>query len=45
MDSLIGIVGDGYVLIAADSNQNRSVVRMKGDEDKILFLDSHKVRM
>ena len=43
MDSLIGIVGDGYVLLAADSAQGRSIVMMKGDEDKILNLDPFKM--
>jgi len=42
-DCLIGLVGADYVLIAAETNQGRSIVRMKSDEDKIYPLDKHKM--
>jgi hypothetical protein len=31
-DTLIGIVGDGFTLIAADQNAARSIVVFKSDE-------------
>eukprot|EP00455_Lapot_gusevi_P009616 TRINITY_DN1431_c0_g1_i1.p1 TRINITY_DN1431_c0_g1~~TRINITY_DN1431_c0_g1_i1.p1 ORF type:complete len:201 (+),score=40.29 TRINITY_DN1431_c0_g1_i1:70-672(+) len=43
MESLFGIVGDGYVMIAADTAAIRSVVKFKNNEDKIYELDSQKV--
>src|SRR3989344_5811956 len=42
-DSLIGLVGADYVLIAADTTTARSVLKMKLDDDKIMALDSHKL--
>eukprot|EP01087_Luapelamoeba_hula_P010956 TRINITY_DN292_c0_g1_i1.p1 TRINITY_DN292_c0_g1~~TRINITY_DN292_c0_g1_i1.p1 ORF type:complete len:226 (-),score=64.93 TRINITY_DN292_c0_g1_i1:15-692(-) len=42
-DSLLGIVGDGFVLIASDASASRSILRIKEDEDKIALLDSHKM--
>lgn len=42
-DSLIGLVGADFVLVAADTSTTRSVLRMKGDEDKIMELDPHKL--
>lgn len=43
MDTLIGIVGDGFTVIAADTSNARSVLRFKSDADKIMELDSHKI--
>jgi 20S proteasome subunit beta 4 len=43
MESLFGISGDGYVLIAADSAALRNVVKFKDTEDKIIEVDSHKL--
>lgn len=43
MDTLIGIVGKDFTLIAADATAVRSIVIFKKDEDKILQLDSHKL--
>jgi len=43
MDSLIGIVGADYVIVAADKTQARSILILTTDLDKILPLDSHKV--
>jgi 20S proteasome subunit beta 4 len=42
-DSLIGIVGDGYVLLAADSANARSVMMLTHNEDKIMKLDNTKL--
>jgi 20S proteasome subunit beta 4 len=41
MDSSFALTGKGYVLVAADMNASRSIVKMKGDEDKIKQLSSH----
>jgi 20S proteasome subunit beta 4 len=43
MDHIIGLVGDGYVLVAADRKVAHSIIAVKHDEDKILALDSHKL--
>lgn len=43
MDSLLGIKGDGFVLIAADASAGRSILVFKTDQDKIMELDSHKL--
>lgn len=43
MDSLISLVGDGFVLSAADTNMARSVVVMKRDLDKVVDLDENKM--
>ena len=43
MDSLLGIKGDGFVLIAADASAGRSILVFKTDQDKIMALDSHKL--
>mmetsp|Transcript_16081 Transcript_16081/g.27509 ORF Transcript_16081/g.27509 Transcript_16081/m.27509 type:complete len:197 (+) Transcript_16081:87-677(+) len=43
-DSIIGITGKDFVLIAGDSAQTRSIMVIKeSGEDKILKLDSHKL--
>eukprot|EP01120_Amphizonella_sp_Union-15-10_P009485 TRINITY_DN359_c0_g1_i1.p1 TRINITY_DN359_c0_g1~~TRINITY_DN359_c0_g1_i1.p1 ORF type:complete len:195 (-),score=29.59 TRINITY_DN359_c0_g1_i1:133-717(-) len=42
MDSLIGLVGQDFVLLAADKTQARSILILQQDHDKILKLDSHK---
>eukprot|EP00808_Paulinella_micropora_P013276 g20470.t1 len=42
-DSLLGLVGDGYVLLAADCAQSRSVIVFKHDQDKIVHLDKSKL--
>lgn len=41
MDSSFAITGKGYVIVAADMNAARSIVKMKADEDKIKQLSSH----
>lgn len=43
MDSVFGISGRDFVLLAADTSQARSIVVLKTDEDKILKLDDHKI--
>lgn len=43
MDTLIGIVGDGYTIIGADASAARSIVVFKKDEDKILAVDKFKL--
>jgi len=42
-DNLIGLVGDDFVLLAADSVQSRSILLMKENEDKIYTLDRLKL--
>lgn len=42
-DSLFALQGDGYVLMACDTNNARSVLVMKSDEDKIMVLDDFKL--
>jgi 20S proteasome alpha/beta subunit len=43
MDTLLGIKGDGFVLLAADASAARSILVFKTDQDKIAPLDSHKL--
>lgn len=43
MDHLLGMVGDGYALVAADRKVNHSIIAVKHDEDKILALDESKL--
>jgi len=43
MDTAIGFVGKDYVLLAADSSQARSILKMKADVDKLFEIDSHKL--
>mmetsp|Transcript_24077 Transcript_24077/g.21134 ORF Transcript_24077/g.21134 Transcript_24077/m.21134 type:complete len:200 (+) Transcript_24077:50-649(+) len=42
MDSIFGFVGDKYVLLACDDQVGRSVLKIKGKEDKIIPLDDNK---
>lgn len=35
MDSVFGLVGDGFVLLAADASAARSILVFKHDEDKV----------
>uniref|UniRef100_K3X2V0 Proteasome subunit beta n=1 Tax=Globisporangium ultimum (strain ATCC 200006 / CBS 805.95 / DAOM BR144) TaxID=431595 RepID=K3X2V0_GLOUD len=43
MDSIFGIVGKDFVIVAADAKVARSILVYKDDEDKTVDLDSHKV--
>ncbi len=38
MDTVFGLVGDGFVLIAADCTAARSIVVFKHDHDKVFFI-------
>merc|ERR1711907_359176 len=42
-DTLIGLVGKGFVIMAADTSRARSIVVMKGDDDKIMQLEQNKI--
>jgi len=42
-DCLISLVGDGFVIFAADTAQARSILLMKPDEDKVMALDKFKL--
>jgi 20S proteasome subunit beta 4 len=42
-ETLLGLVGDGYVLMAADQEASRSIIIYKSDEDKLVELDSTKL--
>jgi len=42
-DSLIGITGNGFVLLAADTAQARSVLVLKTNEDKIMEMEKKKM--
>lgn len=42
-DTLIGIAGKDFVVIAADTSSGRSVLRFKDDADKIMHLDKNKL--
>ncbi|CAE7949684.1 PBD2 [Symbiodinium sp. KB8] len=43
MDSVFGIVGDGFVLVAADRAALRQPLVFKHDEDKVVRLDDTKI--
>ena len=43
MDSVFGICGKDFVIIASDTALNRSIFTLKHDEDKILNLNSNKI--
>jgi len=43
MDSLIGFVGADYTMVIADTSQARSILKMKGNEDKISIIDQSKM--
>jgi 20S proteasome subunit beta 4 len=43
MDSIFGIVGDGFVFMGADTSANQSIIRMKVGEDKIKQMGTHRL--
>jgi 20S proteasome subunit beta 4 len=43
METLIGVVGADFVLIAADANSARSILVMKNDVEKIRDIDGNKL--
>jgi 20S proteasome subunit beta 4 len=45
MECLFGITGDGFSLLAADTISARSIVVMKGTEDKSRELNTHTVML
>eukprot|EP00761_Pharyngomonas_kirbyi_P008214 gb/GECH01008225.1/.p1 GENE.gb/GECH01008225.1/~~gb/GECH01008225.1/.p1 ORF type:complete len:204 (+),score=46.23 gb/GECH01008225.1/:1-612(+) len=42
-DTLLGIVGKDFCLLAADATASFSIILMKDDEDKLMHLDDHKI--
>lgn len=43
MDTLIGLCGKDFAVVAADKYASTSIVRMKNDEDKVLTVDDDKL--
>lgn len=43
MECVLGIVGKGYAIVAADTSAVHSILLHKNNEDKIMLLDSHKL--
>jgi 20S proteasome alpha/beta subunit len=43
MDSVFGICGKEWVIVASDQAVNRSIFTLKHDEDKIMELSKHKI--
>ena len=43
MDSVFGICGKDWVIVATDTAVNRSIFTLKDDEDKIMDLNTNKV--
>ncbi|KAM1522475.1 hypothetical protein ACFX10_012589 [Malus domestica] len=43
MESIFGLVGDGFAVVAADTSAVHSILVHKSNEDKIMVLDSHKL--
>ncbi|XP_078437123.1 proteasome subunit beta type-2-B-like [Wolffia australiana] len=43
MESVFGLVGDGFAVVAADTSATSSILVHKSNEDKIMKLDSHKL--
>ncbi|OVA15519.1 Proteasome [Macleaya cordata] len=43
MECVFGLVGDGFVMVVADSSAVNSILVHKSNEDKIMVLDSHKL--
>jgi 20S proteasome alpha/beta subunit len=43
MDTIIGIKGADFVLLASDRSSAFSIVRLVDSEEKLLNLDDHKV--
>lgn len=45
MDTLLGIVGKDFVILAADAGQVRSIMRLKDDADKIYEVRAHRAEL
>ena len=43
MESVFGICGKDWVIVAADTAVNRSIFTLKHHEDKIAHLSAHKI--
>ena len=43
MDSIFAICGTDWVILAADTQVNRSIFTLKHDEDKLMPLNQFKV--
>lgn len=43
MECVFGLVGNGFSIVAADTSAVHSILVHKSNEDKIMFLDSHKL--
>ena len=43
MDTLIGVRGKDFVIIASEMSVDYSIIRLKADEDKIVELDNDKL--
>jgi hypothetical protein len=43
METVFGLVGDGFALVVTDTSAVQSIVVQKTDDDKIMVLDSHKL--
>ena len=43
MDSVFGLMGKDFAIIAADASAGRSILVFQHDQDKIMHLDSHKL--
>ncbi|OMO54426.1 Proteasome, subunit alpha/beta [Corchorus capsularis] len=43
MESVFGLVGDGFAILVADSSAVHSILVHKSNEDKVMILDSHKL--
>jgi 20S proteasome subunit beta 4 len=43
METVLGVAGKDFVVIAADMTVARSIMRLKDNEDKLVQLDSHKL--
>eukprot|EP01134_Creolimax_fragrantissima_P004992 CFRG4992T1 len=45
MDYLLGIVGDGFTLVAADKTAARSIMVLRQDYDKMHYLNDHTIML
>eukprot|EP01035_Chromulina_nebulosa_P020243 gene20243-26280_t len=43
MDSVFGLIGKDFVILAADATSSRSILVFQHDLDKIVSLDTHKI--
>ncbi|KZV56275.1 proteasome subunit beta type-2-A [Dorcoceras hygrometricum] len=43
MESVFGLVGKGFAIVAADTSAVHSILGHKTNEDKIMLLDSHEL--